>query len=67
MHESNPAMSTFLATPEAAAQGVVEALLAGAPYIITHGQFDEAIDERAAQLHAAATTTTSDGQEGSQG
>jgi NAD(P)-dependent dehydrogenase (short-subunit alcohol dehydrogenase family) len=65
MHESNPAMSTFLATPEAAAQGVVEALLAGAPYVITHGQFDEAIDQRAAQLHAASTSTTSDSHKGS--
>jgi NAD(P)-dependent dehydrogenase (short-subunit alcohol dehydrogenase family) len=67
MHESNPAMSTFLATPEEAARGVVDALSAGAPYIITHGEFDEAIDRRAAELHAASTTTTSDWEKGSQG
>ena len=55
MHESNPAMSTFLATPEEAAAGVVDALLAGAPYIVTHGHFGPAIDRRAAELHAASS------------
>jgi NAD(P)-dependent dehydrogenase (short-subunit alcohol dehydrogenase family) len=67
MHESNTTMATFLATPEDAAQGVVEALFAGAAYIITHGEFDEAIDKRAAQLHAALTITTTDSRRGSQG
>jgi NAD(P)-dependent dehydrogenase (short-subunit alcohol dehydrogenase family) len=67
MHESNPTMSTFLATPEDAAQGVVDALLGGASYIITHGEFDEAIDKRAAELHAAATITSSTWQKGLSG
>jgi NAD(P)-dependent dehydrogenase (short-subunit alcohol dehydrogenase family) len=54
MHESNPTMSEFLATPEEAAAGVVEQLLAGTPYVITHGQFVDAIDNRSAALRAAA-------------
>jgi NAD(P)-dependent dehydrogenase (short-subunit alcohol dehydrogenase family) len=66
MHESNPAMSTFVATPQDAARGVVDALLAGAPYVITHGDFDEAIDRRAAEFHAASTTTITKFQKGSE-
>jgi NAD(P)-dependent dehydrogenase (short-subunit alcohol dehydrogenase family) len=66
MHESNPTMSTFLATPQEAARGVVDALLADAPYIITHGEFDAAIDKRALELHAASTSTTTKFQKGSE-
>lgn len=55
MHESNPTMSQFLATPEDAARGVVDALLADARYVITHGEFTDAITDRAAALHAALT------------
>jgi NAD(P)-dependent dehydrogenase (short-subunit alcohol dehydrogenase family) len=66
MHESNPSMSTFLATPQDAARGVVDAVLAGSPYIITHGEFDEAIDKRAAELHAALTASTTNCQKGSE-
>jgi len=54
VYESNPTMATFVATPEDAAVGVVEQILAGAPYIITHGAFVEAIDKRDANLRAAA-------------
>jgi hypothetical protein len=54
MHDSNPTMSEFLATPEEAAEGVVDALLAGKQYVITHGQFTEAIATRAAELTSAA-------------
>jgi NAD(P)-dependent dehydrogenase (short-subunit alcohol dehydrogenase family) len=54
MHESNPTMSEFLTTPEEAAEGVVDALLAGKRYVITHGQFTEAIATRAAELTSAA-------------
>jgi NAD(P)-dependent dehydrogenase (short-subunit alcohol dehydrogenase family) len=53
MHESNPTMSQFLATPEDAARGVVDALLADMPYVITHGDFGDAIAKRAELLRAA--------------
>jgi NAD(P)-dependent dehydrogenase (short-subunit alcohol dehydrogenase family) len=57
---SNPAMAGFLATPEDAAGGVIERILAGDPYVITHGDFTDAIDRRAAMLHAASVRSTSD-------
>ncbi len=54
VYESNPTMATFVATPEDAAAGVVEQVLAGVPYVITHGAFVDAIDKRSANLRAAA-------------
>jgi NAD(P)-dependent dehydrogenase (short-subunit alcohol dehydrogenase family) len=54
VYASNPTMATFVATPEDAAAGVVEQILAGVHYVITHGAFVEAIDRRAADLRAAA-------------
>jgi NAD(P)-dependent dehydrogenase (short-subunit alcohol dehydrogenase family) len=54
VYESNPTMATFVATPEDAAAGVVEQILTGAPYVITHGSFVEAIDKRDANLRSAA-------------
>lgn len=52
--ESNPKMSQFLAMPEDAAAGVVEQVLAGELYVITHGDFIEAIDARAERIRDAA-------------
>lgn len=54
MHESNPAMSEFLASPEEAAAGVVEAVLEGRRYIVTHGRFEEAVRARAKALLVAS-------------
>ena len=52
--ESNPGMAAMLAMPEDAATGVVEAILAGDPYVITHGDLTAAVATRAAALAAAA-------------
>ena len=54
MAESNPDMTAALATPEDAARGVLTALLAGEPYVITHGDLVGAVDTRSALLRQAA-------------
>jgi len=58
LHESNPAMATFLATPEEAAAGVIEAILDDRPYVVTHGDFLEATATRERELRSAATEAT---------
>ena len=59
MAASNPDMTAMLATPEDAARGVIEAVLAGEPYVITHGDLTPAISRRTAQLTAAAEAASS--------
>jgi NAD(P)-dependent dehydrogenase (short-subunit alcohol dehydrogenase family) len=54
MISSNPGMASMLATAEDAASGVIEAVLADEPYVITHGDLTEAVDARAADLARAA-------------
>lgn len=54
MIASNPAMASMLATPEDAAAGVIEAILADEPYIVTHGDLTGAVAARAAGLARAA-------------
>jgi NAD(P)-dependent dehydrogenase (short-subunit alcohol dehydrogenase family) len=54
MIASNPEMATMLATPEEAAVGVIEAILADEPYVITHGDLSEAVAARSAALAQAA-------------
>ena len=54
MFASNPDMAAALATPEAAATRVVDALLADEPFIVTHGDLVDAVESRAAQLRRAA-------------
>jgi NAD(P)-dependent dehydrogenase (short-subunit alcohol dehydrogenase family) len=54
MAESNPSMVQAVATPEEAAAGVLEALLAGEPYVITHGDLVDAVASRSANLLRAA-------------
>jgi NAD(P)-dependent dehydrogenase (short-subunit alcohol dehydrogenase family) len=54
MIASNPAMASMLATPEDAAAGVIEKVLAGEPYVITHGDLTEAVAGRSAVLARAA-------------
>jgi NAD(P)-dependent dehydrogenase (short-subunit alcohol dehydrogenase family) len=56
MAASNPGMVSMLATPEEAADGVLEAVLAGEPYVITHGDLTAAVAARAGQLTRAAET-----------
>ncbi len=60
MIESNPVMASMLATPEDAAAGVIEAVLAGEPYVITHGDLVEAVASRAAALTRAAEAARDD-------
>ena len=55
MVASNPAMATALSTPDDAAAGVVEAVLAGAPYVVTHGDLTAAVAARTALLTTATT------------
>ena len=56
MIASNPGMASMLATPEDATAGVVEALLADTPYVITHGDLTGAVTARSAGLSRAAET-----------
>lgn len=54
MIASNPEMASMLATPEDAAAGVIEAILADEHYIITHGDLVEAVAARSTELTHAA-------------
>lgn len=54
MIASNPEMASMLATPEDAADGVIEAILAGERYVITHGDLTGAVTARAHELTRAA-------------
>ena len=53
IYESNPTMASFLATPEEAAAGVVDAILDGRRYVVTHGDFVAALDGRNRELGVA--------------
>jgi len=54
MMASNPGMTAMVATPEEAASGVLEAILAGERYVITHGDLVGAIESRCSDLRRAA-------------
>jgi NAD(P)-dependent dehydrogenase (short-subunit alcohol dehydrogenase family) len=54
MLASNPAMAQDVATPEDAAARVVDALVRGDRYVVTHGDLTEAIETRTADLRRAA-------------
>jgi NAD(P)-dependent dehydrogenase (short-subunit alcohol dehydrogenase family) len=54
MLASNPAMAQDVIAPAEAATGVIDALLAGERYVITHGDLLDAIDTRSADLRRAA-------------
>lgn len=60
MLASNPDMAAALATPEEAARTVVDAVLDGEPYVITHGDLVDAVSRRAAALHRAAEAARTD-------
>jgi NAD(P)-dependent dehydrogenase (short-subunit alcohol dehydrogenase family) len=51
---SNPGMAAMLATPDDAAVGVIEAILADELYVITHGDLTGAMAARTAELTRAA-------------
>jgi NAD(P)-dependent dehydrogenase (short-subunit alcohol dehydrogenase family) len=59
MIASNPEMAAMLATPDVAAAGVIEAVLAGEPYVVTHGDLVQAVTTRAATLTRAAEAARS--------
>jgi NAD(P)-dependent dehydrogenase (short-subunit alcohol dehydrogenase family) len=54
MMASNPDMTTALLTPEEAALRAVEAILAGEPYVVTHGDLVGAVSTRDDALRRAA-------------
>ncbi len=54
MLSSNPDMAKAVADPADIAEHVVEAVLAGDRYIVTHGDLVEAVDRRSTDLHRAA-------------
>jgi NAD(P)-dependent dehydrogenase (short-subunit alcohol dehydrogenase family) len=54
MIASNPTMATMLATPEDAARGVIEAIVDGERYVITHGDLTGAVAARSALFTRAA-------------
>ncbi len=54
MLASNPALAEAVVTPEDAALRVLDAVLAGEPYVITHGDLAAAVDDRAVALRRAA-------------
>ncbi len=54
MIASNPEMASALLLPEEAAEQAVDAVLAGEPYIVTHGDLVDAVTSRADALRAAA-------------
>lgn len=60
MIASNPAMATALATPDEAAAGVIEAVLEGVRYIVTHGDLTAAVAERSEVLARAAEAARGD-------
>lgn len=55
MVASNPTMAEQVVSPEQAAANVIDAVLAGERYAITHGELVPAINERSEMLRAAAT------------
>jgi NAD(P)-dependent dehydrogenase (short-subunit alcohol dehydrogenase family) len=54
MVASNSRMTSMLTTADDAAVGVIEAVMADEPYVITHGDLTGAVKDRAAKLERAA-------------
>lgn len=54
MYASNPTIADDVIGPDAAAVGVIDAVLAGERYVITHGDLVDAVDARSADLRRAA-------------
>ena len=58
MIASNPAMTSMLATADDAAAGVIEAVMADEPYVITHGDLTEAVMIRSAEIDQGGRSIT---------
>jgi NAD(P)-dependent dehydrogenase (short-subunit alcohol dehydrogenase family) len=58
MHASNPALARDVTTPEEASRRVVDAVLAGEPYVVTHGDLVDAVAARCRELRRAAQRAT---------
>ncbi len=58
MMASTPTMAAALLSAEDAAEGVVDAVLTGAPYVVTHGDLVGPVGTRAADLRRAAVAAT---------
>lgn len=56
MAASNPAMVESVVEPELVVAGVLDGILAGEPYVLTHGDLTGPVDARGAALRAAAET-----------
>ena len=54
MMTSNPRMAEGLVTADEAARSVVDSILGGARYVVTHGDLVDAVDARAAWMRTAA-------------
>ena len=54
MAASNPEMVKAIADPADVARRVLDAVLAGEPYVVTHGDLVDAVEARGAALRAAA-------------
>jgi NAD(P)-dependent dehydrogenase (short-subunit alcohol dehydrogenase family) len=59
MLASNPGLAEGVVTADEAAAGVVDAVLAGERYVVTHGDLAHAVDARSAELRKAAATAAS--------
>jgi NAD(P)-dependent dehydrogenase (short-subunit alcohol dehydrogenase family) len=57
MIASNPEMTSMLATAQDASTGVIEAIMADEPYVITHGDLSGAVVNRSAKLTRAAVAS----------
>ena len=61
MMESRPALAEDLTTAEDAAARSIDAVLAGAPHVITHGDLAAAVAEHRAEIDAALARVAADG------
>jgi hypothetical protein len=64
MLESNPGFARDVTTPDEAARGVVEEVLAGEPYIVTHGDLVEPVLEHLTLIRRAVERGRRRGQAG---
>ena len=67
MVASNPGMAAGIATPEDAARGVIEAVMADEPYVITHGDLVASVRERLSTLTEAAERAATAASQAEQG
>jgi NAD(P)-dependent dehydrogenase (short-subunit alcohol dehydrogenase family) len=61
MVASNPGMTADVVAPEEAARRTIDGLLAGRPYLVTHGDLVDAVEVRQQALQQAAISARDDG------